>query len=91
MLRKIVAAALALWCLTAGPAFAHVGLGHVGRFRAWICSPLEWSRSHHRNGRRRALRRKSWWPQSLVGAVSLCRHDDLWWISRLWRISSASG
>jgi len=27
MLRKIVGAALALWCLTAGPAIAHVGQG----------------------------------------------------------------
>jgi hypothetical protein len=25
MLRKIVGTALALWCLTAGPAFAHMG------------------------------------------------------------------
>ena len=32
MLKKIVAAALALWGLTAGPAFAHAGLGHVAGF-----------------------------------------------------------
>jgi urease accessory protein len=40
MLRKIVAAALALWCLTAGPAFAHVGLGHVAGFAHGFAHPL---------------------------------------------------
>ena len=40
MLKKIVTAALALWCLTAGPAFAHVGLGHVAGFAHGFVHPL---------------------------------------------------
>jgi urease accessory protein len=40
MLRKIVGAALALWCLTAGPAFAHVGQGHVAGFAQGFAHPL---------------------------------------------------
>jgi urease accessory protein len=40
MLKKIVAAALALWCLTANPAFAHVGLGHVAGFAHGFVHPL---------------------------------------------------
>jgi urease accessory protein len=40
MLRKIVAAALALWCVTAAPAFAHVGLGHVAGFTHGLTHPF---------------------------------------------------
>ena len=40
MLKKIVTAALALWCVTAGPAFAHVGLGHVAGFAQGFAHPL---------------------------------------------------
>ncbi|MGO9232698.1 MAG: HupE/UreJ family protein [Methylocella sp.] len=40
MLRKIVVAALALSCLTAGPAFAHVGQGHVAGFAHGFAHPL---------------------------------------------------
>ena len=40
MLIKIVAAALALWCFTGGPAFAHVGLGHVAGFTHGFRSSL---------------------------------------------------
>lgn len=40
MLKKIVGATLALWCLTAGPAFAHVGLGHVSGFAHGFIHPL---------------------------------------------------
>ncbi len=40
MLRKIVGAALALWCLTAGPALAHVGQGHVAGFAQGFAHPL---------------------------------------------------
>lgn len=40
MLKKIVTAALALWCLTDGPAFAHVGLGHVAGFAHGFAHPL---------------------------------------------------
>lgn len=40
MLRKIVAAAVALWCFTGGPAFAHVGLGHVTGFAHGFVHPL---------------------------------------------------
>jgi hypothetical protein len=35
MLRKIVGTALALWCLTSGPAFAHVGQG------TWLVSRMD--------------------------------------------------
>ncbi len=40
MLKIIVAATLALWCLTTGPAFAHVGLGHVAGFAHGFVHPL---------------------------------------------------
>lgn len=40
MLKEIAAAAMALWCVTAGPAFAHVGLGHVGGFAHGFVHPL---------------------------------------------------
>ena len=40
MLRKIVGAALALWFLTAGPAIAHVGQGHVAGFAQGFAHPL---------------------------------------------------
>ena len=40
MLKKLVTAALALWCLTASPAFAHVGLGHVAGFAHGFVHPL---------------------------------------------------
>jgi urease accessory protein len=40
MLRIIAGAALALWCLTAGPALAHVGQGHVAGFVQGISHPL---------------------------------------------------
>lgn len=40
MLIKIVAAALALWCFTGGPAFAHVGLGHVAGFTHGFVHPF---------------------------------------------------
>lgn len=37
---KIVAAALALWCFAAGPAFAHVGLGQAAGFAHGFFHPL---------------------------------------------------
>jgi urease accessory protein len=40
MLRNILVAALALSCLTAGPAFAHVGQGHVAGFAHGFAHPL---------------------------------------------------
>jgi urease accessory protein len=40
MLRKIVGTALALWCLTSGPAFAHVGQGHMVGFAYGFAHPL---------------------------------------------------
>jgi urease accessory protein len=40
MLKKIVGSALALWCLTAVPAFAHVGQGHVVGFAYGFAHPL---------------------------------------------------
>lgn len=40
MLRKFVGTALALWCLAASPAFAHVGLGHVAGFAHGFVHPL---------------------------------------------------
>jgi urease accessory protein len=40
MLRKTVAATLVLWCLTAGPCFAHVGQGHVAGFAHGFVHPL---------------------------------------------------
>ena len=40
MLKKIVAAALALWCLTTGSAFAHVGLGQAAGFAHGVIHPL---------------------------------------------------
>jgi len=40
MLRIIAGAALALWCLTAGPALAHVGQGHVAGFAQGFAHPL---------------------------------------------------
>jgi hydrogenase/urease accessory protein HupE len=39
MLRIIAGAALALWCLTAGPALAHVGQGHVAGFAQGFAHP----------------------------------------------------
>ncbi len=40
MLKRIVAAALALWCFTGGTAFAHVGLGHVAGFTHGFLHPF---------------------------------------------------
>ena len=83
MLRKIVVAALALSCLTAGPAFAHVGQGHVAGFAHGFAHPLSGLDHIIAMVAVGLYAAESGWPQSLAGAVSLYHHHDLRRNSRL--------
>ena len=83
MLRKIVGTALALWCLTAGPAFAHVGQGHMVGFAYGFAHPLSGLDHIIAMVAVGLYAAKSGRPQSLASALSFCRHHDLRRNSRL--------